>query len=303
MAGVGLRGSGMSVRIGKIALLPVAAALLGVALLGAAPQSSKDGARPAYPWPHGTSGGTVSSRFPPPGGFRRLSAPEGSYAQWLRDLPLKEGTPPVHLYDGRLKANQSAHCALIDIDVGAKDLQQCADAVIRLRAEYLYSRGQEDAIAFHFTSGDLVKWSDWRAGTLPKVEGNRVTWVRTGRADGSYANFRAYLDQIFSYAGTASLALEVKPVSDPSRPQPGDLYLQHFKGDNPGHAVIVLDVARDAADRRVVLLGQSYMPAQEIQVLKNPLEPRNPWYEARRDGPLMTPEWPFEQGDLRRFGK
>ena len=51
------------------------------------------------------------------------------------------------------------------------------------------------------------------------------------------------------------------------------------------------------------LLAQSYMPAQEVQVLKNPIETDSPWYAARRSGPLMTPEWPFEHGDLRRFAK
>ena len=63
----------------------------------------------------------------------------------------------------------------------------------------------------------------------------------------------------------------------------------------------MLDVAQDSRGRRIFLLAQSYMPAQEIQVLKNPSDPATPWYRSRTSGPLLTPEWDFDYGDLRRF--
>lgn len=43
--------------------------------------------------------------------------------------------------------------AVIDIDVEKRDLQQCADAVMRLRAEWLWSIGTKDRIAFNYTGG------------------------------------------------------------------------------------------------------------------------------------------------------
>jgi hypothetical protein len=268
--------------------------LLG-AVLGAAHPAA---AEPAYAWLSSPApGGTVMERIAPPAGFRRLPAPAGSFGAWLRGLPLQPGRPPVHLYDGRLKGNQEAHWAVVRIDVGERDLQQCADAVMRLRAEYLWDAGRRDDIAFRFTSGDRAAWSDWRAGLRPRVQGNRVTWQRAQSADGSRANFRRYLDTVFTYAGSASLEKELVRVADPSKIETGDVFIH---GGSPGHAVIVVDVAEAAGGKRAFLLAQSYMPAQEIQILRNPASD-SPWYEAAASGPLATPEWPFRFEELRRF--
>lgn len=205
----------------------------------------------------------------------------------------------MHLFDGRLKGTQEAHEAVVAIDVGRRDLQQCADAVIRLRAEWLWSQGCEDAIAFRFTRGDLARWTAWRAGERPRVEGSRVRWVPGAATDGSYQSFRRYLDLVFTYAGSASLARELVPVSETARVEGGDVFIQ---GGYPGHAVLVVDVAEREDGRRVFLLAQSYMPAQEIHVLRNPAHAGSPWYDAARAGELVTPEWVFRYSDLRRFG-
>jgi hypothetical protein len=270
--------------------------LLGVAVFGADRSAT---AGPAYAWLSSPApGGTVVERIAPPAGFRRAPAPAGSFGAWLRGLPLQPGRPPVHLYNGGLKGNQSAHWAVVRIDVGARDLQQCADAVMRLRAEYLWDSGHRDDIAFRFTSGDRAAWADWRAGKRPRVQDSRVDWRSAERADGSHANFRRYLDSVFTYAGSASLEKELARVPDPSKVEIGDVFIH---GGSPGHAVIVVDVAEAPGGRRAFLLAQSYMPAQEIQILRNPAAADSPWYEAASSGPLSTPEWPFHFEELRRF--
>jgi len=241
---------------------------------------------------------TVESRIQPPTGFSRERLTKGSFGEWLRRLPLRPGCPPVHLYDGRLKGNQSAHYAVVDIDVGRKDLQQCADAVIRLRAEYLYSRGLEEAIAFHFSSGDLAEWWKWRGGERPRVRGNEVSWSKTAEPDASYKNFRKYLDVVFTYAGSASLSNELESAKDPAAVEIGDVFI---RGGFPGHAVLVVDVAMNAAGERMFLLAQSYMPAQEIHILRNLRSPLSPWYRAAARGQLNTPDWAFRYQDLKRF--
>lgn len=250
----------------------------------------------AQPW-GAESTETVAARFAPPVGYERVAADGGSFGAWLRNLPVKPGRSTVHLYNGELKANQTAQAAVLDIDVGDLDLQQCADAVIRLRAEYLWQAGRQAELAFNFTSGHRCAWSSWREGMRPLVDGNKVEFHKRADADSSYANFRAYLNTVFTYAGSYSLSQELERVQNPAQLEPGDVFIQ---GGFPGHAVIVLDVAEDAESRRVFLLAQSYMPAQEIHVLRNP-DGGDVWYPARARGVLLTPEWTFDFTDLKRF--
>jgi hypothetical protein len=244
-----------------------------------------------------TDAGTIETRIQPPSGYTRLSAPAGTFGSWLRQRPLKDGCPPVYLFDGRRKANQSAHHAVLDVDVGRKDLQQCADAVMRLRAEYLFTSPCRDVISFNFTSGDPARWKDWSEGFRPRIEGNRVSWQKRAPADDGYPGFRSYLETVFVYAGSASLQRELVAVRQPDQIEIGDVFIQ---GGFPGHAVLVVDVAVDDRGERIFLLAQSYMPAQEIHILKS-FEPISPWYTARPGGTLRTPEWGFQYQDLRRF--
>lgn len=251
-----------------------------------------------HPWRNGGVSETLLDRFAAPSGYLRLPVAEGSFASWLRHLPLRSGRPDVLLFSGRKKSDQGAHLAVVDVDVGRYDLQQCADAVIRLRAEYLLSRGCESEISFNFTSGDPASWSEWKKGMRPVVSGNRVSWSRASAPDSSYASFRSFLDVVFTYAGSISLSKELRAVSDPSLVESGDVFIQ---GGSPGHAVLVVDVAQNPEGERVFLLVQSYMPAQDIHVLRNPGSSASPWYPARPEGDLVTPEWRFQYQDLKRF--
>jgi len=202
------------------------------------------------------------------------------------------------LFDGTRKRNQTAHHVVLDLDVGAHDLQQCADAVIRLRAEFLYAAGCDQDVVFRFTSGDAAAWTRWRDGWRPRVRGSTVTWEQSAEADGSWRSFRSYLESVFTYAGSYSLERELERVADPTRLAPGDVLIQ---GGFPGHAVLVVDVVQNESGERRFLLAQSYMPAQQVHVLRNPASRASPWYEARASGPLATPEWGFDYADLRRF--
>lgn len=251
-------------------------------------------APPAHPWPHGVSNKALSS-IPVPPGFSRVEQPASSMGAWLRSLPLKDSNT-VHLFNGTPKRNQAAQAAVLDLDSGSKDLQQCADAVMRLRAEFLRSAGREDQVCFRFTSGHAAAWKEWKAGGRPKVKGSKVQWAKTAPPDASYEQFRKYLDTVFQFAGSASLSKELHPRD--AGVEPGDVFIQ---GGHPGHAVMVVDVAVDPGGRRIFLLAQSYMPAQDIHVLKNPQDADlSPWF-ALPEGDLDTPEWRFPDAHPMRF--
>jgi len=74
------------------------------------------------------------NRIPTPSGYGREKVEKNSLADWLRHLPLKPEGTEVYYFNGSPKHNQNIHAAVIDMDTGKRDLQQCADAVMRLKA-------------------------------------------------------------------------------------------------------------------------------------------------------------------------
>ncbi|MGD2033676.1 MAG: DUF4846 domain-containing protein [Bacteroidales bacterium] len=244
------------------------------------------------------AGTTICTRFIPPPGFERAVEDNHSFQYFLRNLPLKPRGAEVKLYNGEIKENRGVYDAVVDMDIGTRDLHQCADAVIRLRAEYLYGQDRHDQIHFNFTNGFRVDYSEWMKGKRVRVDGNKAWWVQTAKPSDTYSDFWNYLETVFMYAGTISLSKELKPAAI-SDIQTGDVFI---RGGSPGHAVIIVDMATDKEDRKVFLLAQSYMPAQELQVLKNSgNEQLSPWYAADFGEILRTPEWNFGKNNLKRF--
>ncbi|MET0392715.1 MAG: DUF4846 domain-containing protein [Chitinophagaceae bacterium] len=214
--------------------------------------------------------------IPPPEGYERVAAAQGSFGECLRTIALKEDRH-VYLYNGELKRNQSAQFAVLDIPVGKKDLQQCADAVMRLRAEYLFSRKKYSEIAFRDNNN---KWYKWTGGD------NR-------------AGFEKYLENVFGWCGTASLEKQLRAVTGLQQMQPGDVFI---RGGFPGHAMIVVDMAMNKEGEKVFMLAQSYMPAQDIHVVNNDGDSRlSPWYQMQEGEEIDTPEWVFAPSQLRTW--
>lgn len=152
-----------------------------------------------------TAGNTIAQRIYPPQGYHRDSLPPDSFGYFLRHFPLEQHGTEVVYYNGTVKRNP-VYVAVLKADVGTRDLQQCADAVIRLRAEYLYAHKRYADLYFNFTNGFRADYSKWAESYRIRVNGNRAEWYKATAPDYTYATFRRYLDNVFAYAGTLSLS-------------------------------------------------------------------------------------------------
>lgn len=246
------------------------------------------------------TGKTVKTRIKVPEGYIRIKPSNNSFGEFLQNLPMKKDGTKVLLYNGKIKMPDDVYVAVLDIDVGEKDLQQCADAVMRLRAEYLFGKGRYEEIHFNFTNGFNADYVKYAEGNRFKFKGNSVSWKKSVERDYSYENFKKYLEVVYTYAGSDSLTKELQKVKSPTDLEIGDIFIQ---GGSPGHAVIVIDSAKSkVTGEKIFLLAQSYMPAQDIQILKNPEDEKlSPWYSNKILDTLITPEWEFKKTDLKRF--
>ncbi len=243
-------------------------------------------------------GMTLESRFNAPSGYERTTAEEGSMTSFLRNYSLKKDGAPVLLYDGDEKWNQSAHAAVFKLPIENADLQQCADSVMRVYAEYYRSIGEYEKISFHFTNGFECSYAKWIQGYRVNISGNDVSWTKSAGYDESYESFVKYMRVVFSYAGTMSMDTYESEHISLSKLKVGDVIL---KGGSPGHVVMVVDMCKNADGKKAFLLAQGYMPAQEFHVIVNPLHEENSWYfEDEMEFPLKTAEYIFDDESMIR---
>lgn len=283
---------------GLLALAAAAPAAADTCTVADLPDASQ--ARRMYRWSRRNEVyESMACRIAAPGGFKRVAAPRGSFAHWLRHLPLRSPTTPVRSFEGKviLPVDSPHLVAVVDMDVGKRDLQQCADTLMRLRGEYHFQRGRPDRTRFRWAGGKRFGYRHWRKGLRPVKHGRRWVFEARARPGRGYGSFRRYLRHMFIWTGTLHLMGEPR-VRTPAKVRIGDFFIQ---GGSPGHAVMVLDLARSAEGRTVALLGQGFMPAQDLHVLR--AHSRKAWFELDPgQKQIQTPLWrPFTYKDLRRF--
>ena len=74
---------------------------------------------------------TVGTRINTPPKYKRTQEKTNSYQAYLRNLKLKPEGSLVKYYNGSSKPNNTIYEAVVDLEIGDKDLHQCADAVCR----------------------------------------------------------------------------------------------------------------------------------------------------------------------------
>jgi hypothetical protein len=225
----------------------------------------------------------VVKNVPLPAGFERISVNAGFFAGYLRNLPLRKDKT-VYLYNKQPKPNQSMHYAVIDISTGEKDLQQCADAVMRLRAEYFFDKKLYDSIRFPKGNHNEYRFAEYLKKTTQTLR----------------PAFLQFMETVFIYCGSYTLEKSLHPITDVSRMQIGDVFV---KGGAPGHAEIVVDMAvNKTSGKKIYLLAEGYMPAQDIHILLNPVNTTlGPWHELTGDAQVITASWIFSKNQLRRW--
>jgi hypothetical protein len=152
------------------------------------------------------SGTSIETRIEVPDGYTRTVEKADSFAAFVRSYPLKKDGSKVKLYNGNLKVNQDAHVAVFKLPIENEDLQQCADSVIRMYAEYFWKTEQYERISFRFADGFQAEYVKWREGFRIQPGTTGTTWVDSGaNYDSSYENFKKYIRMVFAYSSTISM--------------------------------------------------------------------------------------------------
>nr|WP_321245747.1 DUF4846 domain-containing protein [uncultured Psychroserpens sp.] len=241
---------------------------------------------------------TIKTRVNFPDGYKRVGYSKGSYEDYLRNYKLKPFGSKIINYDDSEYFWQGGHVGILEIPVPKNGLQQCADALIRIRSEYLWESNRKEEIGFNFTSGHYCSWKKYAEGYRPKISGNKVSFHKTASANASKENFYKYLNLIYMYSGTLSLYNELKPI-DAKDLKIGDMLI---KGGSPGHIVMIADEAKNEKGEKLFLLFQGNTPAQTVHLVKNLEDSKiSPWYQLENDAVIPVSNYTFSSAKFVRF--
>ncbi len=241
---------------------------------------------------------TIKTRVNTPLGYERVKYPKGSFAEYLRDYKLKPYGSKIINYDNTEYFWQGGHIGILEVPVPTNGLQQCADALIRIRSEYLWENNRRDEIGFNFTSGHYCSWLDYAKGYRPIVDGNKVKFHKSASANHSKENLYNYLNLIYMYSGTLSLYNELDPVQAKDL-KVGDMLI---KGGSPGHIAMICDEIVNDEGQKLYLLFQGNTPAQSVHLVKNLGNTLvSPWYELKDDAVIPVSNYTFGSSKFVRF--
>lgn len=249
-------------------------------------------------------GDNIETRYKTPEGYTRVKLAKGSFGEFLRHEKLKKYGEKSYYYNGKVKPSEGVYDSVFDIDLEGKNLLHCADACFKFRGDYLYQTGQYDKIKFNFVSAGLADFSKYTRGY--RVDPETGQYFLMAEPDRSEKVYKKFMNVVYGYCGTLSLVKDTHGVSIDDM-QIGDVFV---RGGTPGtkrvgHAIMVIDMAENQKGEKIFMLAQSYMPAQQTQVLVNKANKEiSPWYsldEVKKAGKMITPQWTFELNELKRF--
>ncbi|QCD63107.1 hypothetical protein B9C57_11505 [Tenacibaculum maritimum] len=244
-------------------------------------------------------GMTIKNRVKPPYGYKRVCYEARTFESFIQNYTLKEYGSSIINYDKTKYFYQIGHIGILTLSVPENGLQQCADALIRLRAEYLWKTNQKEKIGFEFTSGHYCSWKKYAAGYRPKIEGNKVTFYKIAKANYTKTAFYKYLNLIYTYSGTLSLYNELPKVVREEDLQLGDMLV---KPGTPGHILMLVDEVINKKGEKLFVLAQGNTPAQSVHLLKNFNNASlTPWYSLKKNALIQVPGYSFDNSQFIRF--
>lgn len=216
--------------------------------------------------------------LPTPLGYVRAEAPKGSFAEYVRSLPLHPRGHQVQLYTGGNARLQFLSAAVVDMPL-LSNAEQCADMAMRFRAEWLYANSRYSDIKFRDVNGKTHTYSGGK----------------------SRKAFERFMREMYGVCSTFSVYHETRPrhLEDV---QPGDVLVYPArKGHRYGHAVLVADVATNRFDgSKALLCIEGNTPAREAHVVRNPNPFNNPWFFPT-SSPYVISAFIFNQDELRHY--
>ena len=228
----------------------------------------------------------IINRFDVPEGYERVTSVPGTFEYFLQHITLLPKDSPITLYNGEIRTKKLHHAAVLDYDVGKFDLMQCADSVLKLRCEYLYSLGKYDELSFSVSSDMKIDFSIWAQGnTLKPNENGKLAYLKDDENNSSYVSFLHYLNRLFTYAGTMSLYDDTKST-DLANLKIGDIFVVP---GSPGHSAIIVDMALDNYGNKICLIAEGHTPAQSIHISNNLGNPdMGAWFDLNEKIILQT---------------
>lgn len=243
-----------------------------------------------YPWIKNSTLGrpkaqsALRQRFVDPQGYQRIAVNPETLGEWLRFLPVAAPGTVVADINGKAAVVTLAGfvAAVVAIDMHAED---SADALLRLHAEWRFSKGDRATINYASNSGRLMPFSRWIAGERIVLKRQDWDWAvkATPLANPTYTDLRNFLDAAYQWTDPRALAIQGK-VLDSSDVAPGD-YFVHAGKDST--LVIVLDVAKNAAGEPALLLGHVAAPHQNMYVMRASNE--SAWFKPRPNQEIAAP--------------
>jgi hypothetical protein len=243
-----------------------------------------------YPWLKQTRAGrplahaTLQSRFAEPQGYARVAAEPGSFAHWLRTLPLAAPDTAVLDSSGKttLASTAGFAAAVVAIDMHA---EESADALLRLNAEWHFSRGDAQRISYLSNTGRPLPFSRWLGGERIVMKKQGWDWALKSAASTSqsYPDLRSFLDAAFQWVDPRALAIQGK-VLGWDDVVAGDYFVH--AGKEPT-LVTVLDVAKGPKAEPALLLGHVAAPHQNMYVLRGSAQ--SAWFLPRATRDVLAP--------------